>query len=522
MPWLPRVLLLTLAVLLPVTAAGAIGASVAVWTVERGLRSVAQAALLRAEGVAGALRDDLDAFRAAVGRPCNGAMVDHFRQGLSADPHLRHIGIFAADLTVRCSDGGPRSFPLIAGTLPTAEGASGLMLAVQQVRDEAEAAPVAMVVLALRGPLGDGAFAILEARGLARGDPPFDPGGAGRVVWRLTNGVPLLERPPSGAADGRWWGLGPVRARADSAWMPLTVEASAARQQVAEAVTASLALSVPAGLLAGGLAASAARRLGLGRARLRGRLERAMRRGEIEVHYQPLVRLSDGRCIGAEALMRWRRAGHGLVDPDVFIPLAEDSGLIIDLTRHLMAQVAADLPAMIRLQPEARVSINLTAIHLEAATLGADVLTAFGAGDITRRLIFETTERQLIIDEVAAEHCLRQLRERGIRVYLDDFGTGHSGLAYLQRFPVDGIKIAHRFVSEIATEAPQRSVIDAIIHLGHGLGLEMIAEGVETEEQAVYLRDAAVGYGQGFHWAPPLPLYDFLAYLREDCQRAAG
>lgn len=524
-----RSLLIAVAVLVPVVVASGVGAYVALWRVEQGVRSVAQSALLRAEDVAGRVRSSLEGYRSHAAADCDGGLVKRFQHDIKKAAYLRHMGVFAADLMVHCSDGGRRAYPLTTGAGPATAvaAADGVMLAAQKARaaaatssddavaSAAPAASAAVVVLAVRGPAGDGVFAIFDARGLVDG---FEWGGwpGGRLTLRLANGVPVIAVPDAAGDHGAWFGLGPVVVDLRSEWMPLHVEAVADRPSVGDAVRGSLVYSLPAGLLLGLGAGAATAGAAVGSLRLRGRLRRAVRLGEIEVHYQPIVRLRDDRCVGAEALMRWHHPREGLIGPETFIPQIESTDAIITLTHHVMGRVADDLPALIAIQPDVQVSINLAAVHLEAATLGEDVLRIFTACGHMEHLIFEATERQLIVDEVAAERCIRHLRAAGMRVYLDDFGTGHSSFAYLQRFPVDGIKIAQQFVSEIGTDAPRRSVIDAIITMGQGLDLEMIAEGVETEEQASYLKDANVGFGQGFYWAPPLPLDGFLDYLRRN------
>lgn len=523
-----RWVIMAAAVWVPIAVSCALGAYTALWRLESRLDEAASETLRRAEAVIGRVRGHLEAYLPAVDAPCGPALVGRFRSDLETLVSLRHLGLFSPDLIVRCSDAGGVRFPLVAGPVAAVSGQHGLMMALQEaVLDDYEA-PVSILLLAVRGAAGSGAFAMLDARGLAN-DSAAAAVRDGRVItMRLSNGVAVVRVPPAPlAGEGEWFGLGPVQAVARSEETPLVVEAAAEGDGIARVVRQSLLLSLPVGVLFAVLAGMAFVRAPLADLRLRRRLRRALRSGEIEVHYQPIIRLADDRCVGAEALMRWHHPRAGMVEPDAFIPLVERGGCIIDLTRHVMRRVASDLPAMSAVFPDVRISINLAAVHLQASVLGDDVVRIFTESGLTRHIVFEATERQLITDEVSAEESIRHLHQAGIRVYLDDFGTGHSSLAYLQRFPVDGIKIPQRFVSDIGTDAPQRSVIDAIIHLGQGLDLAMIAEGVETEEQAVYLKDAAVGYGQGFYWAAPLGVSAFLEYLRrnggpEDARQAQG
>jgi sensor c-di-GMP phosphodiesterase-like protein len=240
---------------------------------------------------------------------------------------------------------------------------------------------------------------------------------------------------------------------------------------------------------------------------------RALRSDEFYLRYQPLVELATGRWIGAEALVRWRRATGEELRPDLFIPYLEEAGLIPDLTDKVFALLAADVGGDLAGRDDFYVSINLAATDLRGDRLAGLVdglLTKTGCA--ARHFAIEATERGLI-DAEDGNQALQGVRDRGLRVALDDFGTGYSSLAYLQKFPLDYIKIDRSFVDSIATGAATSSVVVHIINMAQDLRLGLIAEGVETEEQAGFLAQRGVAYGQGWLFARPMPWAQLIAGL---------
>ncbi len=241
-------------------------------------------------------------------------------------------------------------------------------------------------------------------------------------------------------------------------------------------------------------------------------LKAALRRRELEVHYHPLIDIQADRCVGAEALIRWRHPERGLVRPDLFIPIAEESGLIVPVSRWLMNRVRDDF-ASIELPSDFHMSINLAPIHFRDTLIVDDIRAIFSGRNLSpAMLVLEATERFPIDD--AGRKVIDALRTMGPGIALDDFGTGHSGLAYLQKFHGDYLKIDASFVQAIGTDAVTRTVVDSIINLARDLDMEIIAEGVETVAQLEYLRKRGVPYAQGFLFAEPLPVAEFEIYRR--------
>ena len=250
--------------------------------------------------------------------------------------------------------------------------------------------------------------------------------------------------------------------------------------------------------------------------RLETRLRRAVDNGELSLVYQPLVRVGDGHIVAAEALLRWHHPELGEVSPGRFIPIAEESGLIVPIGDWVLEQAAAQARAWHDLgHRELSIAVNFSAIQFQRRDIGEmlfGVLDRFGLPGSA--LEVELTESVLMEDAERAVHALRRLSERGVRMSVDDFGTGYSSLAYLTRLPITKLKIDRSFISGITTDANARNVARAIVGLGHSLGLAVVAEGVEQAEQLALLREWSCDEAQGFHLGRPLTPDAFVDLLR--------
>ena len=247
--------------------------------------------------------------------------------------------------------------------------------------------------------------------------------------------------------------------------------------------------------------------------RLRGRrallqdLEIAVERQELLLHYQPQAEV-DGEIFGFEALLRWRHPQHGFVPPNEFISIAEESGLIVPIGEWVLREACLEATKWPR---PLKVAVNLSPKQFLKEGLPQTIhALLFETGLPPHRLELEITESILIEDFARVSANLRQLKNLGVSVVMDDFGTGYSSLSYLHSFPFDKIKIDASFVSNLHTNQSSETVIRAIIGLGGGLGVPLIAEGVETEEQLEFLRSAGCLEVQGFLIGPPKPI-DFYA-----------
>jgi diguanylate cyclase (GGDEF)-like protein/PAS domain S-box-containing protein len=249
---------------------------------------------------------------------------------------------------------------------------------------------------------------------------------------------------------------------------------------------------------------------------LRSRAERRMttdaalrlglERHELLVHYQPVVDLVTGAMASAEALVRWERPGHGLVSPDEFIPLAEETGLIIPIGAWVLEQACEQLARWQRTQPSMSVAVNLSVRQLAAPDIAAvieGVLTRTGVRP--ESLCLELTESTLMDDVDYFRTTLTNLKALGVRLSIDDFGTGYSSLSYLKSFPLDAVKVDRAFVDGLGTDPHDSALVAAIIAMADALDLEVTGEGVETHDQLVRLRQLHCPRAQGFYLARPMP-----------------
>ncbi len=242
------------------------------------------------------------------------------------------------------------------------------------------------------------------------------------------------------------------------------------------------------------------------------RLGIAVQRGEFIVHYQPIIALDSGACVGAEALVRWQQPDGVLVPPDAFIPLAEQSGLILPITDLVVAEVLRELGPTLAADPALHVAINVSADDIKSGRVQGVLAQALrGTGVDSGQLWVEATERSLM-DIDAARTTITHLRGAGHTVSIDDFGTGYSSLQYLQGLPLDALKIDKSFVDTIGTHSATSAVTAHIIEMAKTLRLRTIAEGVERQEQLDYLRAHGVDLAQGWLFSRALPATGFIAY----------
>ena len=241
---------------------------------------------------------------------------------------------------------------------------------------------------------------------------------------------------------------------------------------------------------------------------LKSKLRRALERNEFIIHYQPKVDLRDGRVTGAEALLRWRLPGHGDISPAQFIPLAEETGLILDIVEWVLDRVCQDYS---RLRSEVadpgRISLNLSLRQLREASFILRCRSVFRRHGVSPELFeLEITESTLMADTKRTVKLLDELRAMGLHLSIDDFGTGYSSLSALQQFPIGTLKIDQSFVRGLAEDAGDATIVRTIIDMGRSLGMDVIAEGIESQRHLDYLREHGCQYGQGklFGLAEPI------------------
>lgn len=277
----------------------------------------------------------------------------------------------------------------------------------------------------------------------------------------------------------------------------------------------TLEIAILVGLLLAGLWVYGVWRYGRYRMSLAGELREALRKGRVNVRYQPIIDLGSGRCVGAEALVRLMREGGEFVDPDVFIRVAEgEPGLGPMLTRRVLEILLHELGGLLREQRNLSINLNLVPEDLEGhrfrRLLGISLAEA---GLRPQSIKLEITERALM-NRASVRNLIHNFRELGHAVAVDDFGTGYSSLSYLESFELDTLKIDKAFVEVIGKETVTSQVILHVIELAKDLGLEMVAEGVETRQQMLWLRSQGVQYGQGFYFSEPLPAGRFQEFIQ--------
>ncbi len=253
------------------------------------------------------------------------------------------------------------------------------------------------------------------------------------------------------------------------------------------------------------------------RVRMEQDLRGAWERGELSLAYQPLYRMSDGKLVGAEALLRWRHPDHGQVSPALFVDVAEQSGLIEAIGPQVLRAACMDARGWQRDLPGAQglfVSVNVSPRQLRAgdlATLTEAVLRESGLAP--QHLHIELTETAVIADEARVSSVLARLRDSGVKVWLDDFGTGFSGLSHLRRVPVDGVKIDRSFIADVLRDPDDLALTTAIIAMAHSLGIQVVAEGVEKEGQYAILRERGCDMAQGYWLGHPVTDAEFKRLL---------
>ncbi|MBV9820693.1 MAG: EAL domain-containing protein [Actinobacteria bacterium] len=259
----------------------------------------------------------------------------------------------------------------------------------------------------------------------------------------------------------------------------------------------------------------------LERLELRADLQRALHRTELILYYQPTVELATGRVVGFEALVRWQHPSRGFLSPALFIPMAEETGLILPLGAWVLREACVAAAGMQRGGQRPTMSVNVSAQQLAQPGFVQAVVDALAhSGLASDRLVLEITETVVLRDLAAVAPRLTALRELGVRVAIDDFGTGYSSLAYLSQLPVDVLKVDKSFVDHVTTDPQNASLARAIIDLSRGMRFTTVAEGVELAEQARWLREANCTYGQGYLWSRPVELSAAVRLLSENYQHS--
>jgi len=251
---------------------------------------------------------------------------------------------------------------------------------------------------------------------------------------------------------------------------------------------------------------------------LEGELRHALERHELVLYYQPVVEMAGGAVLGMEALIRWRHPTRGLVGPDAFIPLAEESGQILAIGEWVLRTACRQCVHWQRHGfPQLRLAVNLSARQFHQRSLVELIRQILVETELRpAALDLEITESALLQHDEATQTMLKAFRHMGVSLIIDDFGIGYSSLAYLKAFPVHVLKIDRTFVGDVLEDPGDATIVEASISLGHKLGLEVVAEGVETAAQREFLQRLGCNLGQGYYFSRPLPATEIDALLGRD------
>ena len=247
-------------------------------------------------------------------------------------------------------------------------------------------------------------------------------------------------------------------------------------------------------------------------------MRNSITQGEFVLYYQPQVDLTTGLIVGAEALLRWRRAGLGIVGPNAFLPRAEENGLILPISEWVLREACTTAKSWQRAGlPPLRIGVNLSPTQFRRRTLPllvAKILAETGLDP--RRLDLELTESIVMHDFDEVTEDLNHLLQLGVHLAIDDFGTGYSSLGYIKRFPITRLKIDQSFVRDMAEDKNDAAIVRAIITLGHSMNITVVAEGVETADQLARLRAEGCDEVQGYYFGRPMPSDEFVELVRRE------
>lgn len=438
-----------------------------------------------------------------VGRPCDEVGTALQATG-TLQPYFRSIFLVTRGQLYCASvahDIGAVDLPMPAEVVPMLTGTHTLLVPGTPFAREAPALAIYVPTSATSGVLGfiDGVYLTETLRSIKNDDLAWTAMTVGNLA--LTSEGPLL------ASAGLATRGAQVTLHSDRFSTALAPSPGLLRRIAAGQTPVYLAFG---GIIAFLLGVLVFRHLGPGQF-MRRQIARGIKRNEFKVYYQPVMELASDRCSGAEALVRWHHPMAGLVRPDAFIPLAESNGLIVDLTRALLRQIRNDV-ATGALPPGFHIAINLAERHLRDTTIVQDIQRLYGPLRETYPLVAEITERYVIRDTAAARHVMSELRRHGVETALDDFGAENNSIAHLKNYDFDYLKIDKEFLPVSDDDTLTRNICDSIIHLAERLDLKVVAEGVENEAQAQYLRERRVTYAQGYLYARPISFDELVQF----------
>ncbi|ACT15219.1 EAL domain-containing protein [Pectobacterium aroidearum] len=476
--------------------------------VKRDLESTAQIAMNHAENISAQAWKMVDRLQRFHGQPCN-IIGDELQRLGSVFSYFRAIGVIH-NTNVYCSSTFGSTLTPISRVIqqPLPETYSERWSLSIAGSDNVKERPALIFV---QMPLtGDGAYAMVDAQYLIDLMIAISKIRGYQLTLKMDNGHPIQTGP---AITPRIGLFSTSALEIRSSRFPITLNITApASQEIANWKQAFFTF-LPLAIILSLLFTTAIWYWQKRKLLFRDEIRKGIANGEFSVYYQPIYDAESQTCTGVETLLRWRRSNGKWIRPDIFISAAEAESMIIPITRHLFDLVASDIASW-QVKPGFHLGLNVAAEHLHHPSFVSDVHRfAEKVASHSLSISLELTERNLISNGPEIIQRLHQLREDGFMITIDDFGTGHCSLSYLQNFPLDCLKIDQGFVSAISSPDEEAPILDAIINLSHRINLQSVAEGVETKQQLMYLQQHGVKYIQGFLYAKPMDNESFLVWL---------
>lgn len=477
--------------------------------VKRDLEATATLALNQAESVADHAWSMLKALQPLQGKSCDD-ISDELQRLNARFAYFRAIGLTNGK-TIYCSSlsayASRNISDIIMMPLP-AKLPPAWSLSIDQIKD----VEVSPTLIFIRTPSnGWGTFGLIDAQYLVDFMNAVSKLRGFQLSITLGDGDTIQASHTTAAHTNEGW-LSVAEYHTSSELFPIAVTVTAPATEMGKAWQLAFLTFLPLALGLSALFMFATYYWRKRKLSFRDELRRGIANNEFSVYYQPVYGVDAQCCTGAEALLRWRRSDGHWIRPDVFIAAAEAENMIIPLTQHLLRLVENDVTSW-SVPPDFHLGLNVSAEHLQDSGFISDI-RRFAAKVAAHRFLItlELTERSLISEGEEVARRLQQLRQEGIHIAIDDFGTGHCSLSYLQSFPLDYLKIDQGFVRTISPQGEETPILDAIISLAHRLKLQIVAEGVETEQQLRYLTQHNVGYIQGFLYARPMDNENFTVW----------
>ncbi|MER3382792.1 EAL domain-containing protein [Pectobacterium aroidearum] len=476
--------------------------------VKRDLESTAQIAMNHAENISAQAWKMVDRLQRFHGQPCD-IIGDELQRLGSVFSYFRAIGVIH-NTNVYCSSTFGSTLTPISRVIqqPLPETYSERWSLSIAGSDNVKERPALIFV---QMPLtGDGAYAMVDAQYLIDLMIAISKIRGYQLTLKMDNGHPIQTGP---AITPRIGLFSTSALEIRSSRFPITLNITApASQEIANWKQAFFTF-LPLAIILSLLFTTAIWYWQKRKLLFRDEIRKGIANGEFSVYYQPIYDAESQTCTGVETLLRWRRSNGKWIRPDIFISAAEAESMIIPITRHLFDLVASDIASW-QVKPGFHLGLNVAAEHLHHPSFVSDVHRfAEKVASHSLSISLELTERNLISNGPEIIQRLHQLREDGFMITIDDFGTGHCSLSYLQNFPLDCLKIDQGFVSAISSPDEEAPILDAIINLSHRINLQSVAEGVETKQQLMYLQQHGVKYIQGFLYAKPMDNESFLVWL---------